>query len=72
MLGTSDAWSVSRLSHHPSDPHIILKIVGFIVWWVNLLTPLGPMLDATTWRDLYNIFVGSSTIVKEKHYKMMM
>ena len=28
-LGTSDAWSMSRSSHRPSEQHIILKIVGF-------------------------------------------
>ena len=32
MLGTSDAWSMSRLSHRPSEPaYYILKIVGFLV-----------------------------------------
>ena len=30
MLGTSDAWSMSRLSHQPSKPSYILKIVGFL------------------------------------------
>ena len=30
MLGTSDAWAMSRLSHRPTVTHrIILKIVGF-------------------------------------------
>ena len=29
MLVTSDAWSMSRLSHRPSEPDIILKIFGF-------------------------------------------
>ena len=29
MLGTSDAWSMSRLSHRPK--RIILKIVGFLI-----------------------------------------
>ena len=29
ILGTSDAWSMRRSSHRPSDPAYYLKIVGF-------------------------------------------
>ena len=33
MLGTSDPWAMSRLSHLPSEPAYILKIIGFLDFW---------------------------------------
>jgi hypothetical protein len=38
MLGISDAWSMSRLSHRPSDPAYYIedcRISQFKHWWVK-------------------------------------
>ena len=50
ILGTSGAWSMRRSSHQPSDPVIILKIVGFYMLLVDCGTsssrPAGLELEA--------------------------
>ena len=41
IIGTLDAWLMSRLSQQPSNPstqHIILKIVGFLVYSVVIIS----------------------------------